>query len=253
MRTGESIRVCFRRRTVTSEADWGVIWDMDGTLVDTAALHFAAWQELARELGRPFTWEDFWATFGQRNPEILRRLFGEQLSAAQLAALGARKEELYRAAARRGVPLLPGARALLAGLRAAGARQALGSSAPRANLDLILDLTGTRPYFDAVVSMEDTTRGKPDPQVFLLAAQRLGLPPARCLVLEDAPAGVQAAQAAGMKCVAIRGQRQDAESLRAAGAARVVASWEEVHPQMLLDLLRAAGDRDPSGNAPKPV
>src|SRR5438105_15705358 len=112
------------------------IWDVDGTLVDTADLHFAAWDELARGIGQPFTWADFAATFGQRNPEIIRRLFGAAYTDAEVAELGERKEDLYRAAARAGVALLPGARALLEGLRSAGFRQAIGSSAPRRNLDL---------------------------------------------------------------------------------------------------------------------
>src|SRR5262245_30454857 len=171
------------------------LWDMDGTLVDTAALHYQAWVELFRPLDHPFTHADFQATFGMRNPEIFRILCGARFGEEEITDLGNRKEELYRAAARRGVELLPGARALLEGLRAAGFRQAIGSSAPRANLDLIAELTQTTALFQAVVSMEDTKRGKPDPQVFQVAAERLGVPPDRCVVLEDAVAGVQAARA----------------------------------------------------------
>src|SRR5947208_15782078 len=98
-----------------------VIWDVDGTLVDTAELHFQAWQELTRQLGKPFTRADFAATFGLRNPDIIPRFFGAQLSAREIAELGERKEQSYRAAAQlHGVTLLPGARALLEGLRSAG-------------------------------------------------------------------------------------------------------------------------------------
>jgi beta-phosphoglucomutase len=211
-------------------ADGAAIWDVDGTLVDTAELHFDAWVELAREIDRPFTRADFAATFGRRNPEIIRGLFDEQATDARVAEIGERKELRYReAAVRAGVTLLPGAAELLRGLRAAGWPQAVGSSAPRANLDLILDLTNTRPYFQAVVAMEDTTRGKPDPQVFLTAAAKLGVPPSRCVVFEDAVAGVQAAAAAGMKCVAVRFVgHHPAEALRAAGADRVVECLTEI-------------------------
>jgi beta-phosphoglucomutase len=211
-------------------ADGAVIWDVDGTLVDTAELHFDAWVELAREIDRPFTRADFAATFGRRNPEIIRGLFDEHATEARVAEIGERKELKYRGAAMRtGVTLLPGAAELLRGLRAAGWLQAVGSSAPRANLDLILDLTNTRPYFQAVVAMEDTTRGKPDPQVFLTAAEKLGVPPGRCVVFEDAVAGVQAANAAGMKCVAVRFVgHHPAEALRAAGADRVVDCLTEL-------------------------
>jgi beta-phosphoglucomutase len=221
----------------------GVIWDVDGTLVDTAELHFAAWKTLAAELGHPFTRADFAATFGQRNPEIIRKLFGTRYSDAEIAALGDRKEDLYKAAAReQGVSLLPGARALLEGLHAAGFLQAIGSSAPRGNLDLILGLTQTARFFQAVVSMEDTQRGKPDPQVFEVAATRLGVAPAHALVLEDAVAGVQAAKAGGMKCIAVSfvGHHPDA-TLQAAGADLVVKSLEQVTVAVVRRFLGANG------------
>jgi beta-phosphoglucomutase len=182
----------------------GVIWDMDGTLVDTAELHFAAWEAVCAERGRPFTRGEFAATFGRRNPEIIAYLFGDTMSPAEAEHLADEKEDRYRAAARRqGVVPLPGVRTLLEGLQRIGAAQAIGSSAPRANLELILELAKVAQFFDAVVSSEDTQRGKPDPQVFLIAAERLGISPSRCVVLEDAVAGVEAAHAGGMRCIAV--------------------------------------------------
>lgn len=215
-----------------------LIWDVDGTLVDTAELHFQAWIDLARELNKPFTRADFAATFGQRNPEIIRKLFGSHYSDQEVQAIGDRKENLYRDAAQHGVDLLPGVRNLLEQAQAAGFRQAIGSSAPRANLELILQLTETVNFFEAMVSMEDTRRGKPDPEVFLNAARKLDLAPRHCLVLEDAPAGVQAAKGGGMKCIAVSfvGHHPDA-ALRAAGADRVVKTLEEVSVPMLDELL----------------
>jgi beta-phosphoglucomutase len=219
---------------------YGVVWDVDGTLVDTAELHFAAWVELAGALGKPFSRDDFFATFGRRNPEIIHQLLGSEYDDQQVAELGDRKEEYYRAAARKGVELLPGARRLLENLHTAGFRQAIGSSAPRRNLELILQLTRTEQFFDAIVSMEDTQRGKPDPQVFVVAAQKIGLEPLRCLVLEDAVAGVQAAKAGGMKSIAVRFVgHHSTEKLTAAGADRVVESLEEVSVETVRDLLRA--------------
>src|SRR5262245_41576529 len=106
--------------------DYGIIWDMDGTLVDTAEMHFAAWKRLTQELGQPFSRADFAATFGKRNPEIIRQLFGDRYSDAEIAAFGDRKEIYYRAAAEKGVELLPGVRALLEALHGAGFRQAIG-------------------------------------------------------------------------------------------------------------------------------
>jgi beta-phosphoglucomutase len=213
------------------------IWDVDGTLVDTAEQHFQAWEAVCREQGRHFTRADFAATFGRRNPEIIHFLFGDRLNDEQTAALAERKEELYRAAASRSVSLLPGVGALLDGLHGAGFMQAIGSSAPRANLELILRLTGIEHFFAAVVSSEDTQRGKPDPQVFQVGAERLGIAPAHCVVFEDAVAGVQAARAGGMKCVAVRfvGHHPEA-TLRQAGADLVVDSLEQVSVQRVRQL-----------------
>jgi beta-phosphoglucomutase len=211
---------------------------MDGTLVDTAQLHFNAWEAVCREQGRPFTAADFAATFGRRNPEIIEVLFGNRFNAEETAALGDHKEELYRASARqKGVVLLPGAEALLRGLQREGFRQAIGSSAPRANLDLILELTGTNQVFTAIVGMEETQRGKPDPQVFQVAAARLDIAPPHCVVLEDAVAGVQAARAGGMKCIAVRFVGHHLESaLKQAGADLVVSTLEQVSAETVLGL-----------------
>jgi beta-phosphoglucomutase len=216
-----------------------VIWDMDGTLVDTAELHFQAWVVLARELGKPFTRADFTATFGWRNPDIIPKLFGSHYTDQQIADLGNRKEDLYRKQAKKGVALLPGARALLEGLAAAGFGQGVGSSAPRANLELILQLTDTTQFFSAVISMEDTQRGKPDPEVFLRAAAKLNVPPGRCLVIEDAPAGIKAARAGGMRAIAVTFvPHHDPQTLRDAGADLIVPSLEQVPVNAILGLLK---------------
>jgi beta-phosphoglucomutase len=222
---------------VTSSDRSAVIWDVDGTLVDTAELHFQAWVALAQELGKPFTRADFTATFGLRNPEIIPRLFAIS-DERQVAALGERKETLYRTAALQGVALLPGVLPLLESLRQASFLQAVGSSAPRANLELILRLTETADFFTALVSMEDTQRGKPDPEVFLAAAGKLGVAAERCLVIEDAPAGVQAARAGGMKCIAVNFiPHHSTAILYQAGANRVLKSLEEVTADTIIQVL----------------
>jgi beta-phosphoglucomutase len=205
------------------------IWDVDGTIVDTAERHFRAWVEVCRERGRDFTRADFAATFGRRNPEILTYLFGDGMAAGEAIAFADRKEELYREASRHGIDLLPGVAALMEGLHRLGWKQAIGSSAPRANLELILELTGVDRYLGAVVGSEDTTRGKPDPQVFLVAAKRLGVEPRDAVVFEDAVAGVEAARAAGMRCVGVSFVgHHPPDKLRAAGADIVVESLAEI-------------------------
>ena len=140
-----------------------------------------------------------------------------------------------------GVKLLPGVRALVEGLHAAGFGQAIGSSAPHGNLELILELTGIAPYLGAVVGMEDTQRGKPDPQVFLIGAERLKTPPRHCVVMEDAPAGIEAGRAGGMKCVGVRfAAHHPVEALLNSGADLVVETLEEVSVDVVRRLLGTA-------------
>ncbi len=218
---------------------YAVIWDMDGTLVDTGEMHFNGWVRLAQDLGKPFTRQMFRDTFGRRNPEIIAEIFSADYTPEKVADLGFRKEEYYRAEAQHGVDLLPGVRPMLEALHRAGYRQAIGSSAPRQNLDLILALTDSGKYFEAIVSMEDTSRGKPDPQVFQVAAEKLGVPPERCLVMEDAVAGVQAAHAAEMKAIAISFVgHHPAATLKEAGADLVVETLEKTSVETIEAILK---------------
>jgi len=204
------------------------LWDVDGTLVDTGELHYQAWCALAREANLPFTHDDFAATFGWRNPEIIPKLWDIH-DPHEVKRIGDRKEDLYRNEVAKGVALLPGVRRMLDALRAAGLPQAIGTSAPRRNLELVLELTGTTDIFAALVSMEDTQRGKPDPEVFLRGAEKLCVVPTRCVVFEDAPVGVRAAKSAGMVCVAVTFVgHHSVQSLQEAGADLVVPSLEEV-------------------------
>jgi len=223
---------------MTTHQPWAVLWDVDGTLVDTAELHYQAWQALALEIGKPFTRADFAGTFGWRNPEIIPKLFGRDYSEDEITRLGDHKEDLYREEAKKGVAHLPGALSLLESLRTSGAKQAIGSSAPRRNIDLILDLTQTAPMFGAIVSMEETQRGKPHPEVFLLGARRLGVPAERCIVIEDAPVGIQAAKSGGMRAIGVTFVGHHSEQkLLAAGADLVVPTLELVDSKRLLAFL----------------
>jgi beta-phosphoglucomutase len=218
---------------------FAVLWDVDGTLVDTADLHFEAWQKLAAEIGKTYSREDFAATFGWRNVEIFPRVFGSVYTAAEIDALGERKELYYRAEAKKGVELLPGVRDLVKGLRDAGIAQAVGSSAPRNNVELILDMTGLREFIAASIAMEDVSKGKPDPEVFLAGAKRLGVPPERCVVFEDAPVGIRAAKAGGMKAVGVTFVgHHPAAKLHAEGADLIVNCLSEVTAETVSRLLR---------------
>ena len=187
-----------------------VLWDLDGVLVDSAPFHLQAWRELMASLGRELSEADFQRTFGLRNDAILRDLLGE-LPPAEVERLGARKEALFRRAALGNIVPLPGALAVLSLLREQRFKLALVSSAPQGNIDLILGSLGVEAAFDVIVGEGDVTRGKPDPEGFLLAARRLGVPPKECGVIEDAPAGVEAAKRGGMLCVGVhRGHPREA-------------------------------------------
>jgi len=191
-----------------------VIWDLDGVILDSADEHRRAWQRLAREEGIPMTDADFWATFGKRNDDIFASLWGN-LPPAQVKILSDRKELYFRELIRESAAPLPGAIELMSELRDAHFDQALASSTPVENIDLIADVLGLKRYFSILVSGETVAKGKPAPDIFLKAAAVLHMHPSVCLVIEDAVAGVEAAHAAGMRCIAVAGNR-DLPGLRKA-------------------------------------
>ncbi len=181
-----------------------VLWDMDGTLLDSGEYHWLSWREALAAEGFELTREQFNRTFGQRNDTILRAYYGPEFPDSEIARIGDLKEARYRELMREGgIAPLPGVMRWLRHLHAHGWRQAIASSAPRLNVDAILDALGIGRFFDAIVSAEDVQRGKPDPQVFLVAAEKLGVHPARCVVVEDAPAGLEAARRAGMRAIGV--------------------------------------------------
>lgn len=180
----------------------GVLWDMDGVLVDTGEAHFQSWARVLLEYDIPFTHEFFRATFGMNNAGILSILLGDQLTPDRVAEIADRKEQLFREAVRGSVEPMPGVLTWLMRLKAAGFRQGIASSAPEPNIDALVDELGLRAHFDAIISGVDLP-GKPEPFLFLKVAGILHVPPERCIVVEDAVAGVEAAVRAGMKCIAV--------------------------------------------------
>ncbi|GCE46714.1 beta-phosphoglucomutase [Thermosporothrix hazakensis] len=209
-----------------------VIWDLDGVIIDSADAHRKAWYKLAEDLGIPYSDEEFWATFGQRNDAIIPRMV-KGATPEQVRAYGNQKEAYFREFARETLAFLPGAQELLRGLREAGFRQALASSTPMENIELISEVLGLHRYLDTLVSGESVPHGKPAPDVFLKAAEELGAAPAHSLVIEDAVAGVQAARAGGMYCIAVVGER-DLPGLRAADL--VVRDLTEVSVERIQQL-----------------
>jgi beta-phosphoglucomutase family hydrolase len=197
-----------------SDAIQAVIWDLDGVIIDSADEHRRAWQRLAREEGIVMTDADFWATFGRRNDDIFATIWGE-MPPERAKELADRKEMYFRELIRESAAPLPGSIELMRGLHEAGFLQALASSTPIENIQLISDILGLKRYLTAIISGETVARGKPAPDIFLKAARELHMDPTKCLVIEDAVAGVQAAHAAGMRCIAVAGDR-DLPGLREA-------------------------------------
>jgi len=181
-----------------------VLWDLDGTLVDSEEFHWLSWRDTLRPEGVELTYAQFLASFGQRNDRILPAWLGPDVDAARIQRIGEDKEAEYRRLAEvHGLTALPGAVEWLATLRAAGWKQSIASSAPRVNVDMMLRVAGLEGYLDAIVSADEVTVGKPDPQVFLRAAEKLDVPPSRCVVVEDAEAGIEGARRAGMRSVGV--------------------------------------------------
>jgi beta-phosphoglucomutase family hydrolase len=179
-----------------------VLWDMDGVLVDTGEFHYLTWKEMLELNGISFTRQDFQHTFGMNNGQVVTYVLGQSPDPELLKRMSDRKEENFREMVREQAQINTGVRRLLEQLQAAGVKQAIASSAPQENIDVVVDKFGIREFFGAMVS-GDRLPSKPDPTVFRLAAQALGVSPGNCIVVEDAKAGVAAARWAGMKCIAV--------------------------------------------------
>jgi len=182
----------------------GVLWDLDGTLVDSEEFHWLSWRDIMRAEGMELSYPQFLASFGQRNDRILTAWLGPEVDRVRMQRIGDDKEAEYRRLVEtHGLQPLPGAREWLVKLRQAGWKQSIASSAPRLNAETMLRVLELTDYLDAIVAAEDVTMGKPDPQVFLTAAAKLGLSPARCVVVEDAAAGIEGARRGGMKSIGV--------------------------------------------------
>ena len=180
------------------------IFDMDGVIVDSNPVHRLAWEAFNRRYGLETTEAMHQRMYGRRNDQIVRDYFGESLSDDEVDARGLAKEALYRemVADRVHAMLVPGLRGFLE--RHRDIPKAVGSNAEPANVNFLLDRSGLRSYFRVVLNGSDVSHPKPSPDIYLLAAERLGIPPAECIVFEDTPSGVAAGLAAGMQVIGLR-------------------------------------------------
>ena len=213
-----------------------VIFDVDGVLTDSYVPHYKSWERMFGEIGVAFSDEQFRSTFGRTNRDIFAQLYpGEAMTAERAKELGDRKEHFYREIINENFTPLPGATELIDALHAAGFKLAVGSSGPPENVQLTLKKLGRADRFDAMVTGADVTHGKPNPEVFLKAAERLGIPPAQCAVIEDAPQGIEAANAAGMTSIAVLGTTTRD---KLSHAKLVVEGHHELTPERIAELIQ---------------
>jgi HAD superfamily hydrolase (TIGR01509 family) len=181
-----------------------VLWDMDGTLIDSEEFHWISWRDTLAKEGVTITYEQFLASFGRRDDAFLPQWLGVAATPERIKSTMEAKEELYRDLVRtKGMSPLPGVADWIRLLHSQGWLQAIASAAPRPNIDVVLDALKAAHCFQGIVSADDVHRGKPDPEVFLIAASRVGVPADRCIVVEDAVAGVQGARSAGMRSIGV--------------------------------------------------
>ncbi|WP_018289828.1 HAD family phosphatase [Verrucomicrobium sp. 3C] len=214
-----------------AKARWAALFDWDGVIADSASRHLESWHRLAQEEGRTLPPGFFLPSFGRKNDWVIPHLLRWTDDPREVFRLSERKEGLFRAiVAERGIDLYPGALALCRSLAEGSIPAAIASSTARANIELILDQWNMRRLFRTVVAAEEVRRGKPDPEVFCLAAKEVGFPPEECIVFEDAPAGVEAGKRAGMRVIAVT-TTNPADALQKAD--RTLSSLQLVTPALI--------------------
>jgi beta-phosphoglucomutase family hydrolase len=181
-----------------------VIFDMDGVLVDNAEYHRKAWLEFSRLKGHPITLDEFESIgFGDVNRRYLEFVFKRPITDDELESLANEKELVYRELIEKKIQPVKGLTGFLEQVKQEKLKTGVGTSAPRVNLDFVLDTLGIRQYFDVLVDDSYVSHGKPNPEIYLKVAEMLQVDPQQCIVIEDAYHGIEAAHRAGMRCVGL--------------------------------------------------
>ena len=216
--------------------DFGAIFDWDGVVVDSSNIHFKSWEMLAEELDLPLPDDHFERGFGKRNQTIIPEILGWTKNVELIEKWGLRKEEIYREiGSSDGIPLAKGSKEFLKRLHAEPFRSAIGTSTERKNVELAIKQHDLSDFFSASACSEDVQEGKPNPEVFLKAAAGLSISPSLCVVFEDSPHGIEAAQNANMKSVALT-TSHPAYVFMQLKPDLVVGSLAEVNPKQILEL-----------------
>jgi beta-phosphoglucomutase len=223
-----------------SQPEFGVLFDVDGVLIDSYTAHLKTWQICCERHGRECTEAQFAAGFGRTSREVIRDTWSDPPSDADIAAFDEEKEILYRELIADDFPFMPGAKELIDALHREGIPMAIGSSGPPKNVALAIEKLQAKDLIHTVITGADVVRGKPHPDVFLKGAMGLGIDPSRCIVLEDAPPGIEAALAAGSRCLGIVSRGHTWDQLHRAHD-RVMDDLRSVTPTLLRQVVFGTG------------
>lgn len=192
------------------------LFDMNGTMIDDMQYHIKAWHQILNGLGAGISMERMKEECYGKNAELLERIFPGRFSGEEKLRMSLEKERTYQQAFRPYLKLLDGLPELLEKAKEHGIKMAIGSAAIMFNIDFVVDELDIRSYFDALISADEVKVSKPDPETFLVCAEKLGVDPADCLVFEDSPKGVEAAARAGMDCAVITSlhEKEDFAAMR---------------------------------------
>lgn len=187
-----------------NEHRWGVIFDFDGVIVDTEASHEICWRRVAKRLHKPLLREDFLRGFGLKNERFIKEIICWTDKPSEIAAIIDEKERYFQELVKKqSIPLVAGLKPFLKQLAARQIPVVIGSSSILKNIELVLESTQLSHHFPFIVSGEDVTKGKPNPEVFLRCAEKISIRPESCVVFEDAMAGIEAAKRANMHACAL--------------------------------------------------
>ncbi len=187
-----------------------IIFDMDGVIVDTKMLHFLAWEKFWGKKGIKHTFDDFMKNFGKDNKVIFSEMYNG-ISEEEIEVLSREKESYYKEFAKGKIKPSPGAVELIRNLRRNNYPIALATSSPRHAVEFVIGQIKLEKYFDAIVTSSEVKFGKPEPEIFLKAAEKLAVKPEECVVIEDSLHGIEAARRAGMKCIAVATTHKEEE------------------------------------------
>ncbi len=218
---------------------FAILWDWDGVVVDSSRQHEQSWEQLAKEEDKTLPKDHFVTGFGKKNATIIPQILGWTDNSEEIERLSRRKEALYRQILKEDggtLELIPGVREILQALSEAGVPNVVATSTDRQNVELIFEVMGLGSFFSGMVASEDVSRGKPDPEVFLKASEKAGMPPGRCIVCEDSLHGIEAGIRGGMRVIGVS-TTKPVSALEAAGAHATIPNFKTIHPEFFSRLL----------------